>query len=65
MADIDGVQAGKRPAKMGPEYISVEDYHGMIEMLVLAVMRLDSAKLPSLEKRLDRILEVNGHVLER
>jgi endoglucanase len=65
MSEIDEVQAGRRPAKVGPEFIAVEDYHGMIDMLVLAAMRLDSAKLPSLEARLDRILEANGHVLER
>jgi putative aminopeptidase FrvX len=63
MGDIDGVQAGKRPAKVKPECISIADYHGMVEMLVVTAMQLDSAKLPPLKKRLEKILAENGHVL--
>ena len=33
MVDIDGVLAGARPARVGSEYISVEDFHGLVELL--------------------------------
>jgi putative aminopeptidase FrvX len=64
MTDIDGVAAGKRPAKVGPEHISIDDFHGMVEMLTICATKLDSARLPSLEGRLDRLLQSHGHVLE-
>jgi endoglucanase len=64
MSDIDGVTAGKRPAKVAPEHISIDDFHGMVEMLTICATRLDSAKLPSLEGRLDKLLRSHRHVLE-
>jgi hypothetical protein len=64
MRDIDGVNAGKRPAKVGPEFISVDDYHGMIAMLIICATQLDSAKLPSLRDRMDGLLKDYGQVLE-
>lgn len=65
MRDIDGVNAGARPAKVGPEFISVDDYHGMIQMLILCATQLDSAAAPSLRARMDGLLKEHGHVLER
>ncbi|MHC4220704.1 MAG: M20/M25/M40 family metallo-hydrolase, partial [Planctomycetota bacterium] len=41
MTDIDGVLAGKRPARVGPEIISLDDYHGMVELLVRVAPRLE------------------------
>jgi putative aminopeptidase FrvX len=64
MSDIDGVLSGKRPAKVGPEYISIDDFHGMVTMLTVCATQLDTAKLPSLEKRLDKLLDSHRHVLE-
>ena len=41
MQAIDEVQAGRRPAKVGREYISVEDLHGLVEMLeVLSLIHI-------------------------
>lgn len=67
MIDIDGVRDGKRPAKVGPEFISIEDYHGMIDMLVLCALHLDSMETPAppdLRKRLEKLYADKGHVLK-
>ncbi len=63
MGDLDGVAAGKRPAKVGPEQIAVADFHHMVEMLVACTTQLDSAKLPPLKKRLEKLLANTEHVL--
>ena len=63
MTDIDGVAGGKRPAKVGPEFISVDDYHGLIEMLIVCARLLDSAKTPSLKDRMDNLLRDHAFVL--
>jgi endoglucanase len=57
MSEIDEVVAGKRPAVVKPEVISVDDYHGLIEMLILIAQQLDSAKIPPLEERLHGLLK--------
>ncbi|TDJ59469.1 MAG: hypothetical protein E2O40_00075 [Planctomycetota bacterium] len=43
MVDIDGVLGGKRPARVGPEQISMADYHGLVELLVHFTSKLDVA----------------------
>lgn len=40
MADIDGVLAGKK-ARVGQEFVSTADFHGMIELLEAVARRLD------------------------
>ena len=64
MTDIDAVAAGKRPAKVGPEYISIEDYHGLIEMLIVCATQLDSAKVPSLHDRMEQLYADHSDLLE-
>jgi endoglucanase len=64
MRDIDAVLAGKRPARAGPEYIALADYHGMIELLRIVATQLDSTKLPSLRERLDGLLAERGYIVE-
>ncbi|HRQ76392.1 MAG TPA: hypothetical protein PK098_10790 [Phycisphaerales bacterium] len=64
MADIDGVLAGKKTAKVGPEFISVSDYHGMIDMLITCAEHLDSTKAPSLRDRMEDIFAKFGHVIQ-
>jgi endoglucanase len=64
MIDIDGVQAGQRPARVGPEYISLEDYHGMIQLLIVCAMQLDAAQIQPLDKWMRSLLKDNGHVLD-
>jgi endoglucanase len=63
MTDIDGVLAGRRPARVGPEHIALDDYHGMIELLVIATTQLDTARLPTMSSRLDKLLADHGHLL--
>jgi endoglucanase len=65
MIDIDGVLADKRSAKIGPEFISIDDYHGLIQMLVLCATQLDSAKIPTTAQRMNGLLRDYGHVLGR
>jgi len=62
MVDIDGVLTGE-PASVGPEYISVEDYHGMIDMLVYCASELDTGATPDLRSRMEKLLKDKGHVL--
>lgn len=64
MQDIDGVRRGKRPAKVGPEYISIDDYHGMIDMLVLCAAQLDSANIQPIRTRMENRLKQYQHVLD-
>ena len=64
MIDIDAVLAGQRPARVGPEYISVADYHGLIDMLTVCAEGLDSPTRPTLHKRMEQLLLEHGHVLE-
>ena len=65
MQDIDGVQAGGRPAKVGQEFIGIDDYHGLIEMLELVADRLDAAVSENtLGKRLRRLRKAHAFVLD-
>jgi endoglucanase len=64
MVDIDGVVAGKRPARMGPEVIAMADYHGMIELLVHFARRLDAARTSAIVDRMEDIFRRYGRVLE-
>ena len=64
MIDIDGVQAGLRPARVGPEYISIDDYHGMVELLTITASQIDSAQVQPLDRWMKSLLKDNGHVLD-
>ena len=64
MIDIDQVVAGQRPARVGPEYISVADFHGLVELLVLCAEGLESPTRPSLHARMEQLLHDNRHVLD-
>ena len=65
MQDIDGVLNGQRPARVGPEFISVNDYHGMIDLLVRTVRELDGRKIKPIRERMEEIYRKNGHVLKK
>ncbi len=45
MQDIDGVAAGTTKARVGREFISVNDYHWLIELLDVVTRRLDDATI--------------------
>jgi len=65
MHDIDGAVAGKPGAKVGPEFISMDDYHGMIRMLVIIALRLDDGKGSPLLDRMEQLHRDFKFVLER
>jgi len=45
MQDIDGVASGKVKAKVGREFISVDDFHWLVELLEVVARRLDDAAI--------------------
>jgi putative aminopeptidase FrvX len=63
MADIDGVLGGKRPARVAPEVIAIDDYHGMVEVLVRVAPRLDEPWACHLEDRMERLFRERGRLL--
>lgn len=63
MGDIDGVAKGKRPARVRPECISLDDYHGMIEMLSVCVTQMDADDANPIRADLARRLETLEYVL--
>ncbi len=65
MVDIDGVLAGKRPARIGAEYISVADFDGMVELLVHFAQHIDSARYPSLRERMEQRYRKHGRLIEK
>ncbi len=65
MIDIDGVLAGKWPARVGPEFISIDDYRGLIEMLIVCARKMDAADAPSLKGRMEGLFKEFGFVLDQ
>ena len=63
MADIDGVQAGRAPARVAPEFISINDYHGLIDMLIVACTKLDSATTADTRALMERLIKRNGRLI--
>ncbi len=63
MQRIDEVVAGERPAKVGAEFIGVDDYHGLIEMLEVVAAGLDGAGSPPLRERLVALRRKHEFVL--
>ncbi len=55
MVDIDDVQAGRRPARTGPEIIAIADYKGMIDLLVHFARELDRATVKPIRERMEDI----------
>ncbi len=64
MADIDGVTAGDRPARVAREEIAMADFHGMVRMLELVAGRLDRHQ-GKIRELLDGLHRDRGFVLER
>lgn len=53
MADIDGAVAGKKKARVAPEFVSAADFHGLVELLGVIARNLDAPGPPprdSMEK---------------
>ncbi len=64
MVDIDGVLAGSAGPKVGPEHISIDDYHGLIRMLEVCCTRLDSAEVPPLKDRMEELFASHSGILD-
>ena len=62
MADIDGVAAGVRPARVAREEIAMADFHGMVRMLELVASRLDDDQ-GKIRKLLDGLHKDRSFVL--
>jgi endoglucanase len=62
MIDIDGVRSGTRRARLGPEVISLSDFHGLVDLLEAVALGLDSGK-SKLSQRLRRLYAEEKHVL--
>jgi hypothetical protein len=45
MADLANVQAGTNtsPARIGPEFIGLDDFHALVDLLVACALRLPEA----------------------
>ncbi len=63
MADIDGVLAGKRPAKVASEFISISDFHGLIGMLEVISHSLDIASVPATRDAMETLWKDLAFVL--
>jgi putative aminopeptidase FrvX len=57
MKDIDGVLQKNKPAKVAPEIISVNDFHGLVEMLKIICRDLDKPRKETLRKGLETRLK--------
>jgi endoglucanase len=65
MVDIDGVAAKRQRARVGPEFISVDDFHGLVEMLIVCATRLDAPSRPKLRERMEALMKKHGYVLRQ
>ena len=63
MQRVDEVLAGKAPARVGREEISMSDYRGLVRMLELVARRLDHES-GSTRSRLERLHEERRFVME-
>jgi endoglucanase len=64
MQDIDGVAAGKAKAKVGREFISVDDFHWLVELLEVVARRLDDAAIAGSHRALmDTLWSRHAHIV--
>jgi endoglucanase len=64
MQNIDGVLAGKRPARIGPEFVSCDDFHGLVLMLEIIARDLDAASVPPLRSAMEKLWRDLKYVLK-
>ncbi len=65
MVDIDGVAAGALPARVGQEFVSIDDYHSMITMLHIAARGIDTTLPESTEQLMERLYAERSFVLTK
>ena len=63
MHDIDGVLQKNKPAKVAPEIISVNDYHGLVKMLTVICRELDKPRPATLHRGLEKRLKNYRRIL--
>ncbi|MBC8522798.1 hypothetical protein H8D29_02620 [PVC group bacterium] len=63
MHDIDGVTQKSKPAKVAPEIISVNDYHGLVKMLTVVCRDLDKPRSEALRRGLEFRLKKHRKLL--
>jgi len=63
MSDVDRVIAKKIPAKIAPEIISVDDFHGLVTMLIVVCQELDKRRSPTLRAGLEARFHRFGKIL--
>ncbi len=64
MVDIDGVLSGKRAPRVGPEHIAIADFHGMVELLILAAETLDVNDADPIRSRMEELYRARGDLLD-
>ncbi|MGI9015024.1 MAG: hypothetical protein ACR2GY_12370 [Phycisphaerales bacterium] len=62
MRDIDAVAQGKRPARIGREYISIADFHGLVDLLLISCAKLDDER-ETIRQRMDRFFEQRAGIV--
>lgn len=62
MGDLDGVEAGTATAKVAPEVISLEDFDGLVTLILASAKSLDDTA-DDLRHRLDARFEEGAHLL--
>lgn len=62
MADVDGVLAGKKKARVAPEFISAADFHGLVELLGAIARGLDRPGA-TIRASMEKLWARQGHVL--
>jgi endoglucanase len=65
MQDIDGVAAGTHPARVGQEFVSVDDFHSMITMLHLSACGIDVPLPETTEQLMERLYAERSFVLNQ
>lgn len=63
MADIDGVQAGTANAVVAPEIISLDDFDGLVNLMLAAAKGIDTVG-SDLRSRLDKSFVSRSHFLD-
>jgi hypothetical protein len=55
----------RRPARLGQEFVSIDDYHSMITMLHIAARDIDTTLPESTEQLMERLYAERSFVLTR
>ena len=63
MKDIDSVLQKNKPARVAPEVISVSDFHGLVDMLMIICSNLDKPNSTTLRRGLETRLKRYGKLL--